>query len=438
MQKNFLEQLNTFGCQNKKVLVAVSGGLDSVVLFDLFVKAGCQIGVAHVNFQLRGEESDQDEEFVTRLCAKHKIPVFLTRFETKNYATENGMSIQMAARELRYDWFYRLLTTEGYDCLATAHHLNDSLETILINFTRGTGLPGLIGIQPDKGNVIRPLAYFSKEQIKAYAQASNLKWREDSSNSTDDYARNFIRHQVIPKLKELNPSLEETFARNAERLAVAKELMDLGIDKIKNEYREDQKELVRIRKSLFEKFQQPAILFELIREFGFKLDECAKIIEASKGHSGKRFLSPDHQMVVDRDALLITPHPVQWSEIRIEEDQQQALFGSWDLSLSTEKTWQIQNNRFVALIDKDKLTYPLVWRLWKEGDYFYPLGMDHKKKVSDFLIDSKVSITDKHRVTVLESAGRIIWVAGYRIDNRFKIGEKTKAALLLKLKPFFV
>lgn len=438
MQKPFLEQLNAFGCLNKKILVAVSGGLDSVVLLDLFVKAGCQVGIAHVNFQLRGKESAEDHAFVIQLASKYQVPVFVKCFETKNYATENGMSIQMAARELRYDWFRQLLAGENYDCLATAHHLNDSLETTLINFTRGTGLPGLIGIQPDKNNIIRPLAYFSREQIEVYARAAKLEWREDSSNSTDDYARNFIRHQVIPKLKELNPSLEETFARNTERLTAAKQLMDLGIDKIKSEYLEVQREQVLIHKSLFEKFWQPAVLFELIREFGFKLDECAKIIEASKGHSGKRFLSPDHRLVVDRDTLQITPHPVQWTEIHIEEDQQQALFGSWDLTLSTETTWQIQNDRFIAWIDKDKLAYPLVWRLWGEGDYFYPLGMDHKKKVSDFLIDSKVSISDKDHVTVLESAGRIIWVAGYRIDNRFKISENTKSALLLRLKPFFV
>jgi tRNA(Ile)-lysidine synthase len=182
---------------------------------------------------------------------------------------------------------------------------------------------------------------------------------------------------------------------------------------------------------LFEKFPQPAILWELVKEFGFKLEECEKIIEACKGHPGKRFLSAEYQLVVDREALLITPHPVQWKEIQIEEDQGQALFGSWDMTLSTEPKWEIQQNPFIALIDKDKLAYPLVWRLWKEGDYFYPLGMDHKKKVSDFLIDSKIAISDKDHVTVVESGGQIIWVAGYRIDNRFKITEKTKSALVV-------
>lgn len=438
MHKLFLEQLHALGCLQKKIVVAVSGGLDSIVLLELLVKSGCQIGIAHVNFQLRGEESDQDEAFVVGLATAYKVPVFVKRFETKNYATATGVSIQMAARELRYDWFYDLLNSEKYDCLATAHHLNDNLETVLINFTRGTGLTGLKGIQTANEKIIRPLLDFNRIQIEDFARSNQLSWREDSSNSSDDYGRNFIRHQVVPKLKELNPSLEETFARNIERWSAAKELMDLGIHQIKQQFRSDSKGQVKILKSLFEKFRQPAILWELIKEFGFKFDECEKIVEASKGHSGKRFLSSEYQLVVDREALLITAHPVQWNEIQIEEDQEQALFGSWELTLSTEAKWEIQHDPCVVLIDKDKLAYPLVWRLWREGDFFYPLGMDHKKKVSDFLIDSKIAVSDKDHVTVIESAGRIIWVAGYRIDNRFKITEKTKSALFLRLKPFFV
>lgn len=438
MQKLFLDQLHSLDCLQKKILVAVSGGLDSIVLLELLVKSGCSVGIAHVNFQLRGEESDQDEVFVIELASAYKVPVYVKRFETKNYAMTNGISIQMAARELRYDWFDELLNSEKYDCLATAHHLNDNLETVLINFTRGTGLTGLSGMQTENGKIIRPLLDFSRKQIEDFARSNQLIWREDSSNITDDYGRNFIRHQVIPKLKELNPSLEETFARNRERLSAAKELMDLGIHQIQQQYSFNENGQVKILKSLFEQFQQPAILWELIKEFGFKLEECEKIVEASKGHSGKRFLSPEYQLVVDREALIITSHPVQWNPIRIEEDQGQALFGCWELNLSTEKGWKIDRDPFMALIDKDKLSYPLVWRLWKEGDYFFPLGMDNKKKVSDFLIDSKVSVSDKDHVTVLESAGAIIWVAGFRIDNRFKITEKTKSALVLRLKPFFV
>jgi len=438
MQKLLFEQLHTLGCLQKKILVAVSGGLDSMVLLELLAKSGCTVGIAHVNFQLRGGESDLDEAFVVELANAYKVPVYVKRFETKNYATTNGISIQMAARELRYDWFNELLNSEAYDCLATAHHLNDNLETVLINFTRGTGLTGLSGMQTKNGKVIRPLLNFSRMQIEDFAKTNHLAWREDSSNITDDYGRNFIRHQVIPKLKELNPSLEETFVRNRERLSAARELMDLGIHQIKRQYRFNENGQVKILKSLFEQFQRPAILWELIKEFGFKLEECEKIVEASKGHSGKRFLSPQYQLIVDREALIITSHPVQWNPIQIEEDQEQALFGCWGLNLSTEKEWKIDRDPFIALIDKDKLSHPLVWRLWKEGDYFFPLGMDQKKKVSDFLIDSKVSVSDKDHVTVLESGGEIIWLAGFRIDNRFKITEKTKYALALRLKPFFL
>jgi tRNA(Ile)-lysidine synthase len=229
MQKLFLEQLHALGCFRKKILVAVSGGLDSIVLLELLVKSGCPVGIAHVNFQLRGEESDQDEAFVVELANTYRVPVFVNHFDTKNYATATGVSIQMAARELRYDWFFDLLSSEEYDCLATAHHLNDNLETVLINFTRGTGLTGLKGMQSTTGKIIRPLLDFSRTQLEDFAKINNLAWREDSSNATDDYGRNFVRHRVIPKLKELNPSLEETFTRNIQRWSAAKELMDLGI-----------------------------------------------------------------------------------------------------------------------------------------------------------------------------------------------------------------
>lgn len=432
MQKPFVEQLNSLGYLNKKILVAVSGGLDSIVLLDLFVHAGCKVGVAHANFQLRGEESDKDEAFVIQLGARYQVPVFVKRFDTKNYATENGMSIQMAARELRYDWFRQLLVEKRYDYLATAHHLNDSIETILINLTRGTGLQGLIGIQPERGSIIRPLAYFTREQIEAYGRASNLQWREDSSNSSDDYTRNFIRHQVIPKLKEINPSLEETFTRNMQRWSAAKELMDLGIGKIKREYLLNEGGQIKISKSLFAQFKQPAILWELIKECGFTIEDCDKIVIASEGQSGKRFLSSEFQLVIDRELLIITPLPVQWSDVQVQDDQTEANLGSWELKVATEKNWSIQSDPFVALIDRDKLIYPLTWRLWREGDYFFPLGMDNKKKISDFLIDSKIAISDKDHVTVVESAGEIVWIVGYRIDNRFKITDNTKSATVFR------
>lgn len=432
MQKPFVEQLNSLGYLNKKILVAVSGGLDSIVLLDLFVHAGCEVGVAHANFQLRGEESDKDEAFVIQLGARYEVPVFVKRFDTKNYATENGMSIQMAARELRYDWFRQLLVEKRYDYLATAHHLNDSIETVLINFTRGTGLQGLIGIQPERDSIIRPLAYFTREQIEAYGQASSLPWSEDSSNSSDDYTRNFIRHQVIPKLKEINPSLEETFTRNMQRWSAAKELMDLGIGKIKREYLLNEDGQNKISKSLFAQFKQPAILWELIKEFGFTIEDCDKIVIASEGQSGKRFLSSEFQLVIDRELLIITPLPVQWSDVQIQNDQTEANLGSWELKIATEKNWRIQSDPFVALIDRDKLIYPLTWRLWREGDYFFPLGMDNKKKISDFLIDSKITISDKDHVTVVESAGEIVWIVGYRIDNRFKVTDNTKSAAVFR------
>ena len=438
MQKRFLEQLQTINCLQKKVLIAVSGGIDSIVLLELFIKSGYKVAIAHVNFQLRGEESDQDEAFVTQLAKSYHIPSFSKRFETKNYATANSISIQMAARELRYDWFSELLESEKYDYLATAHHLNDNLETVLINFVRGSGLSGLRGIQLKSNRIIRPLLNFSRHQIETFALSHNLKWREDSSNTSDDYVRNFIRHQVIPKLKEINPSLEETFTRNNERLSAAKELMDLGIEHLKSQFLSETQGQVKILKTMFDVFPKAAILYEVVKEYGFNLAQCEEIVKSIHGQPGKRFLSPYYQLIVDRESLFIAAHSVQWQAVNIEEDQERALLGSWELNISTLSNQMTEGDPFIAQLDKDKLTYPLVWRPWKEGDWFHPLGMDHKKKVSDFLIDSKASINEKDRVTVVESDGQIVWLAGHRIDNRCKLVASTKSILRLQLKSFFV
>ncbi len=435
MQKRFHEELQALGWGVKKILVAVSGGLDSTVLLDLLLKSKCDAGVAHANFQLRGVESLGDEKWVGQLAVKWKIPFYVRRFATNNYATENGVSIQMAARELRYAWFDEVMEQEKYDFLATAHHLNDNLETFLLNFTRGAGLSGLKGIPERNGKIIRPLLAFSRSEIEEYAKDNRLEWREDASNARDDYSRNFVRHHVVPKLKELNPSLEETFKRNASRLGAAEELMNQALDRLKQTHVLQQGAQVKILKSLFDLFGHPApVLLELIKEYGFNLDQCRDIVLATEGQPGKQFLSASHQLIIDREHLIIVAHPGDWSEVQIEGGQKRAALGPWIMEMENTSRPTIPSDKRQAILAHDKLHFPLLWRKWKPGDFFFPLGMDHKKKLSDFLVDTKVSLADKELLTVLESAGEIAWVVGHRIGNRFKMTEETQSAVVFNLK----
>jgi len=435
MQKRFLEQLESLGCRGKRILVAVSGGLDSVVLLDLLIKSRYTIAVAHANFQLRGVESDGDETFVKQLALSSKIPVYVQSFDTNNYAIEKGVSIQMAARDLRYAWFFDVLDREKFDLVATAHHLNDNLETSLINFVRGTGLQGFLGISKKNERIVRPLLIFHRKEIEAYARQRDLSWREDSSNAGDEYQRNFIRHQVVPRLKEINPTLEETYAQTIHRLYAAQELADLGLEGLKQKYVSERESQVRILKSLLKERRHPSgILWELIKDYGFNLVQCEEIVRASSGQPGKVFLAPRVQLIIDRETLIISEYPEAWTEIGIEETQLEATLGAWSLSIGEHPdTGTINADPFTALLDKEKLTFPLKWRSWKEGDSFHPLGMDHRKKISDFLIDMKISGKDKGAVTVLESGGVVAWVVGYRIDDRFKITRETKSLIAFKV-----
>ncbi len=434
MLERFGDGLLALGCAGKKILVAVSGGLDSTVLLDLLLKSKCDVAVAHANFQLRGEASMGDEAWVSQLAIRQKIPYYVHRFETNNYATKNGVSTQMAARELRYAWFKELMEQEGYEFLATGHHLNDNLETFLLNFVRGSGLGGLKGIPIKNGRIIRPLLTFSRKEIEEYAVFNQLTWCEDASNERDDYNRNFVRHQVVPKLKVLNPSLEETFKRNDERLGAADELMHLALDHLRQTHVLQQGIQLKILKSLFDLFINPAaVLLELIKEYGFNLDQCREVVLAATGQPGKQFLSPTHHLVVDREHVIVIAHQSAWGEIQIKAGQQRAELGPWFLEMKNHGMAEVLLDKYQAILAKDKLRFPLLWRKWKPGDFFFPLGMEHKKKISDFLVDTKVSLADKESVTVLESGGEIAWVVGHRIDNRFRILETSQSGLLFHL-----
>jgi tRNA(Ile)-lysidine synthase len=421
-----------------RILLAVSGGIDSMVMLHLFHQAGFTIAVAHCNFQLRGKDADGDEAFVSATAEQLNIPCFVNRFETAQYAEVTKLSIQMAARELRYTWFEELLDKYRFNALATAHHLNDSLETVLLNWVHGASLAGFTGIPVKHAGVIRPLLFATREQIELYAREHNITWREDVSNQSDDYQRNFIRHQVIPALKQINPSLENTVQRGIAKASAEVNWIKEGFDVWKEKYTTTIADKVSIHKQYFTGAPHEAsVLWKFIKAFGFNYDTCADVVRSLSG-SGKRFFSPSHQLVVDRDYLLITPHSIALDAITIETDQSEAQLGSWRMEINRSTTFQKSAAQHQATLDAAHIKFPLTWRTWKAGDAFYPLGMSNRKKVSDFLIDLKLSRTDKESVTVLESLGEIIWVAGYRIDNRYKITDHTREVVIFTLYPHFL
>ena len=412
----------------------MSSGIDSMVMLHLFQECQFNIGVAHANFQLRSHESEGDEKFIEEICKKKSIPFFSKKFETEEFAKANHLSIQMAARELRYQWFNELLSEQQYDFVATAHHLNDSIETVLLNLIRGSSLEGLDGIASKNGKVIRPMLFATRQQIEDYAKENKIDWREDRSNATDDYSRNFIRHQVYPLLKEMNPSLEKTFGESIRKIVGAVELMETGIEHWRRQFERKENNRIYLDKSGFEHVKNPeSVLWNLIKALGFNFDQCCQIITALHGQSGKLFTSSHFELVIDRDHLIISKIQTELTETLIEFNQNEASLGNFRMKIEKKGNVDFKDDPSVASLNADKLKFPLRWRKWKPGDSFHPLGMSHKKKLSDFLIDQKVSVTDKETVTVLESANEIVWVVGQRIDERFKVIDSTASTVVCRL-----
>lgn len=416
------------------ILIAVSGGIDSMTLLHLFKEGGYRIGVAHCNFQLRGEESNADEFLVQEECKRLAIPFFIKRFDTETFAWEQGLSIQMAARDLRYAWFDDLVKAHSYNFLATGHHFDDSMETILLNLTKGTSVEGLAGIPVKNKNIIRPLLFATRAQVTNYAKEKGIAWREDESNLTDDYQRNYIRHHVIPKLKELNPSLESTWQYGIEKIQGDLELVHLGFGHWKAEYISETVDRIVINKKAFRDFHIGAsALWRYIKTFAFNFEQAREIIHAMNGQSGKRFLSSTHLLIIDRGEFIITPHPQEWIAVQVGDRDREVPLGPWRMFFSTGVTTTTGADKMEAALDADTLKFPLTWRKWKKGDAFQPLGMRHKKKLSDFLVDNKLSLADKNITTVLESDGQIVYVVGWRIDDRYKISDTTKRVLNIRV-----
>ncbi|WP_347159788.1 tRNA lysidine(34) synthetase TilS [Pontibacter chitinilyticus] len=412
-----------------RILAAVSGGIDSVVLCEVLHQLKYDFAIAHCNFGLRAEEAEADQVFVKKLAKKYEVPFFTENFNTVAFAQQEKLSIQMAARTLRYQWFEQVRRQEGYDYIATAHHSNDTTETILLHLTKGTGIAGLHGIPPQNGAIIRPMLAVTKDDIYDFVTAQRLIWREDSSNETTKYQRNKIRHEVIPVLKEINPNLEKTMQHTAERVSHAEAIVAGYIENLRSQSITETAEAVYVSlEPLRQAKGLPVVLHELLRPYNFSYSVVLELVEALEGISGKEFLSPTHTLVKDRDQLVLTPRDLSsFGSILINEGDTKAEAGTVHFTIRYEAadTYKLNTKPYVAALDADQLRFPLKVRAWQEGDWFVPLGMNGKKKISDFLIDRKVPANLKSQILVLVSNQSIAWVVGQRPDNRFKVTEKT-------------
>lgn len=435
--RQFIESHRLFSLEADPVLVAVSGGLDSVVLLDVLHRLGAQVAVAHCHFGLREEDADADEQFVRKLAKQYDVPYFAEFFQTKAFAEQEGISTQMAARLLRYQWFEQVRQREGLAAVATGHHQRDQAETMLLNLTHGTGLAGLHGIQAKNGFVVRPLLGVGRDDLHDYLVENNLRWREDDSNDSPVYQRNLLRHEVLPVLREINPGLDQTMAATAERVGGAEEIVRRYVADTAAQARRDAPEATYFSIALLQNTAATAlVLHEMLRPFGFSWAVTKEIVEAFTGLSGKQFDSPTHRLVKDRDQLVITPRRLaRYGTFQLAEGQEDLLADGMRLRATAHAAagFAIPRSRSTAALDADKLKFPLTLRRWQEGDWFMPLGMQGKKHLSNFLIDQKVPLNLKEDVRVLASAdGKICWVVGWRVDERFKVSEETARVLAVQ------
>ncbi len=411
--------------KDKKLLLAVSGGIDSMVLWDLFQQLNYDIVIAHCNFQLRGKESDDDENFVKVESEKSKVKSYFIRFDAENYSREYKLSIQLAARKLRYDWFQELLIENQLDYLLTAHHLDDNVETFLINFIRGTGLEGLTGIPAQNGNIIRPLLPFSRLEIENYALENKIQWREDLSNASDKYFRNKLRHDIVPILKELNTGFLDSFQNTLHHLHQAESLVDDASKLVYEKVVEEKDNRLEIHlKPLFEFKNYIAYLYQWLKNYGFSAwNDIYDLVEAQ---SGKQVFSETHILLKDREKLILSERKsTDKSEVFIIESIESKV--NIPLKLRFSKAVNIfETHSNCIFVDENKLKFPLTIRKWQEGDYFYPSGMNGKKKLSKYFKDEKYSLLDKENQWLLCSEDQIVWVIGKRADNRFTSKETTQ------------
>lgn len=422
-----------------KILVAVSGGMDSVVLLHLIRHAGFPCAVAHCNFSLRGSDSDADEAFTSELASAEHLPFFVTRFDTTAFAKLQGISLQMAARELRYRWFEEIRANKGYDLVATAHHLDDQIETFFINLLRGTGIAGLHGISPRQGNLIRPLLFARREEIESFVRLHGLNFRHDHSNDKLTYQRNQIRHKLIPVIRELQPGYADSITGTIRKLRASETLAREYIEQIRKDLIHYDNDRILIHLGRFKSYLlNPEIAWEILRPFGFHEQVVEDLLSHLNDTSGKQFISEQYRLIKDRDYLILVKHvaePQPAGRFINPSEEEISLSASERLAFNSfEKPadFRIPADDCIATLDAGKITFPLHVRRWAPGDRFVPLGMSRKKKVSDLLTDLKIPRDRKEQVQVLTSGEEIVWVIGYRISHHFRVTTRTKHILQIK------
>ncbi|MBY0245039.1 MAG: tRNA lysidine(34) synthetase TilS [Sphingobacteriaceae bacterium] len=422
--------------QDNRVLLAVSGGKDSVLMAHLFKSSNIKFGIAHCNFNLRSTEAPRDALFVEKLALALDVPFFITQFDTQAFAKQHQLSTQMAARELRYQWFEEIRNSEKYDFIALAHHKNDVTETMLLNLVRGTGISGLHGILPKKNKLIRPLLFLNSEEINQIVAKNNINYVEDSSNASEKYARNKIRLTVIPALESLNPNLSETFQQNANRFLETEQALHQLVEITKTNICKQKNADIEIELAAIENlYPKKLLLFEILRDYNFASPVVDDILNSLDKQSGTCFYSPSHCANINRTALLISPIKVhRENEIFIQQDTHSVEFNDIKINFNIQDFPQeIEQNTNKAFVNFDKLIYPLTLRYWQQGDQFIPFGMSNFKKISDFFIDKKVALQHKSNIPILINGnGEIMWVVGYRTDNRYKISAETKKIITLE------
>ncbi len=438
MLQRFIDHIaqGTLFSLKDKIVIAVSGGLDSVVLCQLCRQAGYQFSIAHCNFNLRETESTRDENFVRNLAEKFRAEIFVENFDTDAYAAINKLSIQLAARNLRYTWFAQLKKEQNFYGVLLAHHANDNIETVMMNFFRGTGLEGLTGMLPVRDGIfIRPLLPFYRKELEEFAAENNLEWVEDSSNASSKYTRNFFRNELLPQIKKIFPQVEENIVGNIKRFTSIERMYEMAYA--------DLKKKICVYTGLemrmpIKKLQQQAgssFLFEIISEYGFGEKQLPDVQHLFDALNGKFIANEKFQIIKHGLWLIVAPRQTDATIHLVEEGEELVKFHGKQLAIKKlpKKHWHLNPSPDTAQLNAKHITFPLVLRRWKTGDYFYPLGMTKKKKLARFFIDLKLPKNKKEEVWVVESDKKIIWVVGLRIDNRFRVTDSTKDVLQLTI-----
>jgi len=431
--RRYIEKENLLDISNK-VIVGLSGGADSVALLYILNKLGYSCITAHCNFHLRGGESDRDEQFASNFATSLNLPFFKQDFDTRKYAKNRRISIEMAARELRYKWFDELKNNHQADTVAVAHHRDDNIETLLLNLIRGTGIKGLTGMQPRAGHIVRPLLCVSKKEIMQFVEVKNLPFIIDSSNERDEWVRNKIRLHVLPLLETINPSIRDSIVQTMDNLNETIKIYEAETEKAIREVYNPEKESISI--PLLKKYPSPkSILFELLKNYGFEKEVIRDIYHAMDSQPGKMFYSRSYCLVKDRDEFFLSPIEQEEKKVYFIQADDKFLEFPFRLEIilrQNDINCIIEKEAHTACLDYDKLQFPLTLRKWKKGDKFIPLGMKNFQKLSDFFTNCKFSKIQKEKTWILTSGKNIVWIVNYRIDERFKIINTTKKQYILK------